>query len=161
MNSSALSARVMPRIVSIARPDSTARKLLEVAAEHGFSVFCDAAERAGLRELLDGPGPFTAFIPTDAAFGMLPDGYLESLLLAPNQPRLIDLLCHHLIARRKTVAEFERWSSLKTLHGNSLAIQSVDRHVMVGIAKVVQPNLHASNAAIHGIDRVNRFPDAR
>ena len=161
MSFPALSAAVMPQITAIARPDDPAKKLLDVAAEHGFSMFCQAAERAGLRALLDGPGPFTAFIPTDAAFGLLADDYLASLLRTPNQPRLIELLCHHLLPRRKTVAEFERWSSLKTLHGTSLAIQSLDRQVMVGVAKVVLPNLYASNAALHGIDRVNRLADPR
>lgn len=159
MNSHAPSAGTMPRITAIARPEPAAKKLLDVAAEQGsFAIFCDAAERAGLRDLLDGPGPFTAFLPTDAAFAELPPGYLESLFLAENKQRLVDLLCHHIIPKRKTVAEFERWDSLKTLHGNSLAIQAIDKQVMVGAAKVTLPNLYASNAAIHGIDRVNLFP---
>lgn len=132
------------------------KKLLEAAAEQGsFSMFCAAVMQSGLQEILDGKGPFTAFIPIDAAFAKLPKGYLNALLLPENKQRLIDLISYHIVPKRKTVAEFERWDSLKTVDGNTLSIQSVNKQVIVGTGKVVLPDLYSVNAAIHGIDRVN------
>lgn len=150
-----------------ATADSTARalpatardepgNLLEVAAAQGsFSIFCDAVERAGLSELLNGNGPFTAFIPIDAAFGELPEGMLEILLRPENKSQLADVLYGHLVPKRKTVVEFERWDALKTVNGRNVAIQSLDKQVSFGAGKVVLPNIYSSNAVIHGIDRVN------
>ena len=39
-----------------------------------------AVKAAGLVETLQGPGPFTVFAPTNAAFGKLPAGTVESLV---------------------------------------------------------------------------------
>lgn len=138
------------------------KRLLEVAAEQGsFALFCDAVRQSGLQESLDGKGPFTAFIPIDAAFEKLPKGYLDALLLPENRKHLIDLISYHIVPKRKTVVEFERWDSLKTLDGNTLSIQSVNKQVIVGTGKVVLPDLYSVNAAIHGIDRVNIPPGAQ
>lgn len=147
-----------PMADSIVRavPLEQAKNLLQVAAEHGsFSIFCDAVARAGLTELLNGNGPFTAFIPTDAAFGELAPGLLDTLRLPENQARLADLVYGHLVPKRKTVVEFERWDALKTVNGRNVAIQSVNKQVSFGVGTVVLPNLYSSNAVIHGIDRAN------
>lgn len=138
------------------------KNLLEVAAKQGsFALFCDAVRQSGLQETLEGKGPFTAFIPIDAAFEKLPKGYLDALVLPENKKQLIDLISYHIVPKRKTVAEFERWDSLKTLDGNTLSVQSVNKQVIVGVGKVVLPDLYAVNAAIHGIDRVNIPPSAQ
>lgn len=50
----------MPDIVDIA-----------VSAE-GFSTLVTAVKAANLVDTLKGPGPFTVFAPTDAAFAKLP-----------------------------------------------------------------------------------------
>ncbi|MBT2782445.1 fasciclin domain-containing protein [Lysobacter sp. ISL-52] len=140
----------------LAMAETAPKKLLEVAADEGsFAIFCEAVERAGMTEFLDGNGPFTAFIPTDAAFGELPESTLENLFLPENKARLNDLLNGHLIPKRKTVVEFERWDALKTVNGRNVAIRSLDKQVSFGVGKVVLPNIYSSNAVIHGIDRVN------
>lgn len=136
--------------------ETAPKKLLEVAAAQGsFTLFCEAVDRAGLSEFLNGKGPFTAFIPTDAAFGKLPAGMLETLFLPENAVKLANLLNGHIIPKRKTVVEFERWDALKAVNGRNVPIQSTNNQVSFGIGKVTLPNLYSSNAVIHGIDRVN------
>ena len=44
---------------------------------------------AGLVETMKGPGPFTVFAPTDAAFAALPAGTLDSLLKPENKAKLV------------------------------------------------------------------------
>src|SRR5205085_9277236 len=49
--------------------------IVQVASEAGnFSTLVAAVKAAGLVETLSGPGPFTVFAPTDAAFAKLPAG---------------------------------------------------------------------------------------
>jgi hypothetical protein len=43
-----------------------------------FSTLLTAVEAAGLTALLEGEGPFTLFVPTDAAFKNLPEVLLPS-----------------------------------------------------------------------------------
>jgi bis(5'-nucleosyl)-tetraphosphatase (symmetrical) len=57
------------------------KNIVEVAVEAGsFKTLVAAVKAAGLAETLQGPGPFTVFAPTDAAFAKLPAGTVEALL---------------------------------------------------------------------------------
>ena len=50
----------------------------------GFDALVSAIEAADLEDTLSGPGPFTVFAPSDAAFAALPPGTVESLLEPQN-----------------------------------------------------------------------------
>ena len=53
--------------------------IVETAARAGsFTTLVAAVRAAGLTDTLEGPGPFTVFAPTDAAFAHLPPGALEA-----------------------------------------------------------------------------------
>src|SRR5215472_18521892 len=52
------------------------------SADH--TTLVAAVKAAGLVDTLNGPGPFTVFAPTNAAFGMLPKGTVEDLLKTEN-----------------------------------------------------------------------------
>ena len=47
-----------------------------------------AVKAAGLVETLSGPGPFTVFAPTNAAFAKLPAGTVDTLLKPENKAKL-------------------------------------------------------------------------
>src|SRR5499425_3939356 len=47
-----------------------------------------AVKAAGLVETLQGPGPFTVFAPTNAAFKKLPAGTVDNLLKPENKKQL-------------------------------------------------------------------------
>src|SRR3954452_4803064 len=49
-----------------------------------FKTLVAAIQAAGLKDTLDGKGPFTVFAPTDEAFAALPAGTVESLLTRMN-----------------------------------------------------------------------------
>ena len=59
---------------------------------------------AGLVETLSGPGPFTVFAPTDAAFAKLPAGTVESLVEPANKATLTKILTYHVVPGRVTAA---------------------------------------------------------
>ncbi len=49
-------------------------------AAGNFNTLATALKAAGLVETLKGPGPFTVFAPTDAAFAKIPTEQLQALL---------------------------------------------------------------------------------
>jgi len=125
-----------------------------------------AVKAAGLVETLSGPGPFTVFAPTNAAFKKLPAGTVKSLLKPENKGKLTGILTYHVVATRalsdaiarmikddggthtiKTVNGGKLWASMKG--GNILLKDAKGRTAKVTIANVVQ-----SNGVIHVIDTV-------
>jgi uncharacterized surface protein with fasciclin (FAS1) repeats len=65
------------------------KDIIDTAVSAGqFKTLATALTAAGLVETLKGPGPFTVFAPTDAAFAKLPPGTLQSLLRKENKDQL-------------------------------------------------------------------------
>src|SRR6476646_5485981 len=56
-----------------------------------------AVKAAGLVETLEGKGPFTVFAPTNAAFGKLPAGTVDSLVKPENKSKLTSVLTYHVV----------------------------------------------------------------
>lgn len=68
--------------------------LLEEAKKTGyFNTAIKAIDACGLTSTLNGPGPFTLYLPSDDAFSKLPAGELEGLL--KDIPKLTDILKFH------------------------------------------------------------------
>jgi uncharacterized surface protein with fasciclin (FAS1) repeats len=53
-----------------------------------------AVKAGGLVQTLEGPGPFTVFAPTNAAFAALPAGTVDTLLKPENKAQLDNLPRH-------------------------------------------------------------------
>ena len=126
-----------------------------------------AVKAAGLVDTLQGPGPFTVFAPTNAAFGKLPAGTVDNLLKPENKGTLTKVLTYHVVPGRmtavnlmKAVKEGEGEAKLKTVAGDWLMVKQAGPGkltvtdakgdvAMVTIADVLQ-----SNGVIHVIDTV-------
>lgn len=117
-----------------------------------FNTLLAAAEAAGLVETLRGDGPFTVFAPTDEAFAKLPAGSVESLLADP--AKLKDVLLYHVVSGQMSSEELVNMGFVTTLLGRSLPINKSGNDVAVKNAKVVAPDVQASNGVIHVIDTV-------
>src|SRR5277367_4206700 len=63
-----------------------------------------AVKAAGLVETLKGPGPFTVFAPTNAAFAALPAGTVDTLLKPENKATLTKVLTYHVVAGKMDAA---------------------------------------------------------
>src|SRR5665647_35432 len=57
-----------------------------------------AVKAAGLVDTLEGKGPFTVFAPTNAAFGKLPAGTVDTLVRPENKATLTKILTYHVVA---------------------------------------------------------------
>src|SRR5690348_4105560 len=80
-----------------AHAQSMPADIVDTAVSAGsFTTLAQALEAAGLVDTLKGPGPFTVFAPSDAAFAKLPAGTLESLLADPDKLRAV--LTYHVVS---------------------------------------------------------------
>lgn len=123
-----------------------------------FSTLVTAINAAELATTLSGPGPFTVFAPTDAAFDALPAGALDGLLA--DKAKLADVLKYHVVAGKLDAAAVSGLTEVTTLQGGKLAVSVANGEVRIGGAKVSTPNIQASNGIIHVIDAVLLPPAA-
>jgi uncharacterized surface protein with fasciclin (FAS1) repeats len=133
---------------------SMPKDIVATATEAGsFTTLLAAAEAAGLVETLQGPGPFTVFAPTDAAFASLPAGTLDGLLKDP--AALKQILLYHVVSGSVTADKVVGLTSATSVEGSPIAISVKDGTVYLNdSAKVVTPDVMASNGVIHVIDQV-------
>ncbi|MFQ3665857.1 MAG: fasciclin domain-containing protein [Sphingomonadaceae bacterium] len=138
-----------------------AADIVETAVAAGqFNTLAAALNAAGLVDTLKGPGPFTVFAPTDAAFAKLPAGTVDSLLKPENKAQLTAVLTYHVVPGRTMSSDIAGKSlKVKTVNGAELAINATDG-VKVNDATVVAADVTASNGVIHVIDTVV-LPPAR
>ncbi len=125
-----------------------------------------AVKAAGLVETLSSAGPFTVFAPTNAAFGKLPAGTVETLVKPENKGTLTTILTYHVVAGRVSAADIAAKikagggkATLKTVQGGTLTATTKNGAVYLtdakgGTSKVTIANVFQSNGVIHVVDTV-------
>ena len=119
-----------------------------------FNTLATALAAAGLVETLKGPGPFTVFAPTDAAFANLPADTLDDLLKPENKAQLSAILTYHVVPGEVMAADVVQMNEAETVNGAMLEIKVEGATVMVNDATVTATDIGASNGVIHVIDTV-------
>ncbi len=126
-----------------------------------------AVKAAGLVDTLASPGPFTVFAPTNAAFGKLPAGTVDTLVKPENKGMLTKILTYHVvpgkISAMMIAADAKAHmgkASYKTVQGETITL-SKDKmgHWWVwdakgGKAMITIADVNQSNGVIHVIDTV-------
>ena len=123
------------------------------------STLVSAVKQAGLVETLSGPGPFTVFAPTNAAFEKLPKGAVDGLMKPESKAKLTGVLTYHVIPGRLVAADLKDGQVLTTVNGEKLHVSVKDGKVMVGNGKdtpatVQIADVISSNGVTHVIDGV-------
>jgi uncharacterized surface protein with fasciclin (FAS1) repeats len=118
-----------------------------------------AVKAAGLVDTLSGPGPFTVFAPTNAAFGKLPKGTVESLVKPENKATLTKILTYHVVPGRLEAAQLQDGQTLTTVEGETLTVRRSGGSVYIVDAKgdqsrVTIPDVNQSNGVIHVVNTV-------
>jgi uncharacterized surface protein with fasciclin (FAS1) repeats len=125
-----------------------------------------AVKAAGLVDTLMGPGPFTVFAPTNAAFKKLPAGTVENLVKPESKATLTKILTYHVVAGRLSAKDLADMvdqgggkAVIKTVEGDSLTVMRKGRHLTLtddkgDVAMVTIADVFQSNGVIHVIDTV-------
>lgn len=128
-----------------------AADIVDTAVSAGnFKTLVTAVTAAGLVDTLKGPGPFTVFAPTDAAFAKIPKADLDALL--KDKAALTKVLTYHVVPG-KVMAKDIKAGAVKTVQGGNVTL-AIMGGVTVNGAKVVAADVAASNGVIHAIDTV-------
>ena len=135
--------------------------IVQVASDAGFNTLVAAVQAAELEGTLRGPGPFTVFAPTDAAFSGLPAGTLDNLLLPENKDLLTSILTYHVVAGAVTSEQVVGLTTATTVQGEELNISVDNGIVSINGVQVTQTDIEASNGIIHIIDGVLLPPSAQ
>ncbi|MFZ5681840.1 MAG: fasciclin domain-containing protein [Bradyrhizobiaceae bacterium] len=118
-----------------------------------------AVKAAGLVDTLSGPGPFTVFAPTNAAFGKLPKGTVETLVKPENKATLTKILTYHVVPGKLAAADLTDGKKLTTVEGEQLTVRNVGGKVSIvdakgGTSRVTISNVNQSNGVIHVVNSV-------
>lgn len=153
--------------VTPAAANQPGRTVVELAVgSPDFSTLVTAVQAAGLVETLSRKGPFTVFAPTNAAFGKLPAGTVETLVQPANKGTLTSVLTYHVVPGRVNAAQLLQEirknggsATLTTVQGGTLTARVVNGGVVLtdakgGTARVTATDLMGSNGVIHVIDTV-------
>ena len=134
------------------------------SADH--TTLVAAVKAAELVATLKGPGPFTVFAPTNAAFAKLPAGAVDGLLKPEAKGTLTKVLTYHVVAGKLTSLDLKKaiqtgngTAKLQTVAGGWLWAMEKDGRIWLkdekgGMAAVTQANVLQSNGVIHVIDTV-------
>lgn len=125
-----------------------------------------AVTAAGLVETLQSAGPFTVFAPTNAAFGKLPAGTVETLVKPENKATLTAILTYHVVAGKLSASDIvakikagNGTATMTTVQGGTLKASLKGKSVVLtdekgGMSTVTIADVNQSNGVIHVIDTV-------
>ena len=125
-----------------------------------------AVKAAGLVETLSGPGPFTVFAPTNAAFAKLPAGTVDTLLKPENKDQLAGVLTYHVLPGKVSAMQIAAKvkagggkATYTTVQGGMLTFAKAGMGYTVSdakgdTAKITIADVNQSNGVIHVIDTV-------
>jgi transforming growth factor-beta-induced protein len=123
-------------------------------ANPDFSTLVAAVQAAELQGTLAGPGPFTVFAPTNAAFAKLPKGTVEALLKPENKAMLQGILTNHVVAGKIAASTVVSTPGTVAVGGQWLAFTTDEKGAKVDGAWVKTTDIQCKNGVIHVIDTV-------
>ncbi|MBC7473404.1 MAG: fasciclin domain-containing protein [Candidatus Sericytochromatia bacterium] len=135
------------------------------SADH--TTLVAAVKAAGLVQTLKGKGPFTVFAPTNAAFGKLPAGTVDTLVKPENKAKLTGILTYHVLAGKydfnalaKKIRMGRGKAQLTTVNGAKLSFMMNGSHNITvsdnsgNTANISTYDVYQSNGVINVIDTV-------
>ncbi|OYU17972.1 MAG: Nex18 symbiotically induced protein [Rhodobacteraceae bacterium PARR1] len=139
--------------------EGATKDIVDTAVGAGsFTTLVAAVEAAGLVETLKGPGPFTVFAPTDAAFAALPAGTVEDLLKPENKDKLVAILTYHVLPGKVMSTDLSEGLKAATVQGAEVTI-TLEGGPKVNGAAISTADIEAANGVIHVIDAVILPPE--
>ena len=125
------------------------------------SKFFAAAKAAGLDQTLAGPGPYTVFVPTDAAIGAAPKGSFDTT--PANRAQLTGIITNLILPGTVLVADIDKAidagkgkAVLATMSGTLTATKDGGKTVLTDAAghkaTITQGDEQYTNGVVHRVD---------
>ena len=132
-----------------------------------LSTLVSAVQSAELGATLSGPGPFTVFAPTNAAFEKVPQATRDTLMSEEGKEDLTGILTYHVVEGETDAAALaaaiadagEAGYEITTVNGATLTAMMDGDNVVLrdaagNTAIVTATDIDASNGIVHTIDTV-------
>ncbi|MFT3705228.1 MAG: fasciclin domain-containing protein [Agriterribacter sp.] len=129
------------------------------AGNPDFSLLVAAVTRAGLLDAISGPGKYTVFAPTNAAFQAAGFNTVDDINEAP-QDVITNVVKYHVLATNVFAGDLTEGATPTTIQGGTLTIGlSPGANVKVtgssaSAASITTANIVATNGVVHVIDKV-------
>lgn len=144
------------------------RNIVEVAQGNpDFSTLVSAVTSANLGATLAGPGPYTVFAPTNAAFEKIPQATRDQLMSEAGRDDLSNILTYHVVEGETMGAALTSaiqnagaaGYELTTVNGATLTATMSGSNIVLtdaagNTSTVTGTDVDASNGVIHSIDTV-------
>jgi len=147
--------------IATAQSAAPSKNIVQTAVAAGkFKTLVALVKQAGLVGTLSAPGNLTVFAPTDQAFANLKKSNPALFAKVASDKKLLrTVLTYHVVGKRipavAAVAAAKKGAKVKTVEGEQIALSfSAGKIVLNGAARVVIPDVKASNGIIHAIDAV-------
>ena len=135
------------------------KNILQVAiASPDHTTLVAGVKATGLQDVLTNAGPLTVFAPTNAAFDLLPEGTLETLLQPENLETLKNIITFHAAPGSYTGDNIKGVMGIGQATGDKVKVETKDGVTYVNGAKVLG-TVKASNGYVHVIDKVLLPPE--
>ena len=132
---------------------ATAPAATAASANPVLSTLVAAVTAADLGDTLNGPGPFTIFAPSNAAFAKIPKADLDKVLA--DKATLTKILTFHVVSGELSAEDLVAKGTVKTVEGGDLTITEDGDTVKInGSAAVGCADVQVANATVHIIDTV-------
>jgi len=146
-------------IAAVIAPTAGAAKqgnkdIVAVAVGAGqFKTLASLLTSAGLVTTLQSKGPFTVFVPTDAAFAKVPKATLAKL--GKDKALLKSVLLYHVVKGNVPAGKVVTLKKAGTVNGKPVSITIKGGKVYLnGATLVTKTDIKASNGTIHVINKV-------
>ncbi len=121
-----------------------------------LTTFVTLVEAAGLTDRLMGVDSYTLFAPTNKAFSAMPKDKLDMLLKPENKSELMKVIQLHVMPNEVASTQLRNNQRIKAGSDKYITINkdAATNAVTIGGAKVVRPDIEASNGVIHVVDGI-------
>jgi Fasciclin domain len=118
-----------------------------------FSTFARMLKTSKAADLIAGAGPFTVFVPTNAAFEKVPSAQMSTWLSQTDQTSLAKVLSYHIVPSKLFASNLEGQGPAATLSGAEVTFTDV-KGLKVNGSGIQARNIEATNGMIHALDTV-------
>jgi len=133
--------------------------------DENFSKFLELVDQSGLTQSMRQAEDFTLFVPTNDAFKELTVRQYEALTKPENRDMLNRVIKAHIFPSKVGLSQFTGRQTMSTSDGVEIPIETVGgnaaavggtgaNRIVVGGARIMKPDVEASNGMIHVVDRV-------
>jgi uncharacterized surface protein with fasciclin (FAS1) repeats len=137
------------------------------------SKFMAAAKAAGIDKTLAGPGPYTVFVPDDAAFAKLPAGTLDNASDPQQRAKITSILTYHILPGTVLAADIDKTidnakgkAVMMTVGGQTFTATKEGGNIVLtdsagNKVHVTKADDQFSNGVVHHIDAVMTPPEPK